>query len=338
MLYVGLDVHLRQSTFCVLDDHGRKVRSQTVRGPWTDVVAQLEKLREPFSVCFEASAGYGVLHDRLRLIARRVEVAHAGHLRLIFRSKHKNDRVDAEKLAKLLFLGEVPPVYVPSQDVRSWRRMIRHRQCLVWDRIRVKNRIRALLRNEGIPSPKGLWSNRGQVWLEGVELSSDLDAVQRDVLMERLGSLNAMVDRVDAELDQKENRHPGVQLLKTIPGVGNRTAEAEVAWIDDPQRFSRVRAIGRYFGLVPQQDSSASFNRMGHITREGPGMIRWLLVESTWHAIRRSPRVREFFERIRRDDSDRKKIALVATAHYLLRVMLSMLQTGEVWRTESSVG
>ena len=75
-------------------------------------------LKPPFAVCFEASAGYGYLFERLQRVARRVVVAHPGHLRLIFRSKRKNDRVDAEKLAKLLFLDEVPGVYVPSGGTR----------------------------------------------------------------------------------------------------------------------------------------------------------------------------------------------------------------------------
>ena len=139
---------------------------------------------------------------------------------------------------------------------------------------------------------------------------------------------------MEEALDQVANRHPGVQLVRTIPGVGNRTAEAVVAWIDDPGRFGRVRAIGSYFGLVPSQDSSASANRLGHITREGPSTVRSLLTEAAWQSVRRSPRVREFYERVRRGDRERTKIALVATAHYLLRAMLSMLQNGEVWRIE----
>ena len=171
-------------------------------------------------------------------------------------------------------------------------------------------------------------------WLEAVDLPTELDAIQRDVLVERLRSLTVMIDRVDRVLDEKAGEHPGVQLLQTIPGVGTRTAEAVVAWVDDPGRFGRIRAVGRYFGLVPTQDASASLNRMGHITREGPGTIRWLLTEAAWQAIRRSRRVRDFYERVRRGDPERTKIALVATAHYLLRVMVSMLQTGEVWRAE----
>jgi len=78
------------------------------------------KVRKPFAVCFEASTGYGHLFERLQTIARRVVVAHPGQLRLIFRSKRKNDRVDAEKLAKLLFLDEVPPGRREDAAVCRW--------------------------------------------------------------------------------------------------------------------------------------------------------------------------------------------------------------------------
>ncbi len=121
MWYVGMDVHLKSSSVCVLDEQGRRVVQKTIRGPWPKLVEWLKDLEEPFAVCYEASSGYGPLHDRLARMAKRVEVAHPGHLRLIFRSKKKNDRVDAEKLAKLLYLGEVPTVHVPSPEVRAWR-------------------------------------------------------------------------------------------------------------------------------------------------------------------------------------------------------------------------
>ena len=78
----------------------------------------------------------------------------------------------------------------------------------------------------------------------------------------------------------------------------------------------RVRAIGRYFGMVPSQDASARSNWLGHITREGPSVVRHVVVEAAWQGIRRSARLRAFSERVRRADPARKKIALVATAHY----------------------
>ena len=160
MQHVGLDVHWRQSTICVLDDRGRKTLSRTVKGPWSTVVEELAKNRQPFDLCFEASTGYGYLFDRRQRVARRVVVAHPGQLRLIFRATRKNDRVDAEKLAKLLFLDEVPPVHVPGEDVRAWPRLIEHRRKLVASRTRAKNAVRALLRSHGIQARRGCGSVR----------------------------------------------------------------------------------------------------------------------------------------------------------------------------------
>jgi len=93
--------------------------------------------------------------------------------------------------------------------------------------------------------------------------------------------------------------------------------------------YSTKRSAARYFGLVPCQDASAGFNRLGHITKQGPPTARKYLVEGTWQAVRRSPTVRAYFERICGEKPERKKIAVVATAHYLLRCMWAMLRSGE---------
>ncbi|MCH8210988.1 MAG: IS110 family transposase [Planctomycetes bacterium] len=129
------------------------------------------------------------------------------------------------------------------------------------------------------------------------------------------------------------NRHSGIALLRTIPGVGMRTAEAFLAYVDDPQRF-RGRSIGAYLGIVPRQDASGGVNRLGRITREGPATVRQMLAEATWQAVRRSRTVRLRFERLCQGRPDRRKTALIATAHYLARVMIAMLNTGEAWREE----
>ena len=99
----------------------------------------LEGLPDRFEVCYEASCGYGHYHDLLRPLAARVLVAHPGQLRLIFRSKNKNDRNDAERLAKLLYLGETPTVHVPSLEVRTWRELINCRSQVIAKRTRAKN-------------------------------------------------------------------------------------------------------------------------------------------------------------------------------------------------------
>jgi transposase len=331
-----MDVHWRQTTICILDENGRRVKMMNVRGPWQKVLEELGRIEGCWQVCFEASCGYGWLYERLKRMAQKVVVAHPGQLRLIFRSKRKNDRVDAEKLAKLLYLDEVPPVYVPSVQVRSWRGMIEHRQKLLQEQVRTKNQLRSLLRTHGIVAPRGLWTKRGLAWIEAQEMPTSMDRLQRDILLERLGSLRGLIERVEEALGEIAQSHAGMKLLREIPGVGIRTAEAVMAYVDDPQRFTSIKAIGSYFGLVPCQDQSAGKNRLGHLTRQGPATVRKLLTEASWQAIRRSQEIRAYFERIRQGNPERKRIALVATAHYLLRVMLAMLRTGEVWRAEAA--
>ncbi len=122
MYYIGIDVHQRTSSVEILDAHGALYNRFTVRGPRDQLVAWMEaEAPRPHVVAFEASCGYGYLHDALSRRAVRVEVGHPGHLRLIFRYKKKTNRIDATKLAKLLFLGEIPQVYVPIPEVRAAR-------------------------------------------------------------------------------------------------------------------------------------------------------------------------------------------------------------------------
>jgi len=336
MRYVGLDVHWKRSTICVLDELGRRESGREVHGSWEKVLRVLSEVKRPFAICFEASTGYGYLYEKLKEMAERVVVAHPGKLRLIFRAKRKNDRVDAGKLAKLLYLDEVPTVYVPGAEVRSWRAMIEYRSGQLAERTRAKNELRALLRSQGIRAPKGLWSQKGLAWLRGLEFANSMDAMRRDLLVDQVTMRNSAIKRVEAELAKVAAKHPGMSLLRSIPGVGVRTAEGVLAYVDDPRRFHRVNAMGAYFGMVPCQDASAGKNRLGHITREGPATVRRLVTEAAWQAIRRSPTIKARFERIMQGKPERKKIALVAVAHYLLRVMLAMLKSGEFWRDSAA--
>jgi transposase len=344
MFFAGLDVHQRRSSVCILDGFGKKVKEFVVLGGPDQLVRELGAWREgPLAVCFEASTGCGWLCDQLRGVAQRIEVAHPGRLRLIFNAKKKNDRVDAAKLATLLFLNQVPRAWIPQAQVRSWRSLVEFRRATVDKRTRSKNALRTLLRNAGIQSlhpRKGLWAGKGMAWLREMELPSLQDGLRRDLLLEELDQYQAQVKRIEKELDRLALDHAGVALLQSIPGVGPRTAEAVLAYIDDPHRFRRNKQVGAYFGVVPCQDSSGEVNRLGHITRQGPATVRKLLIEAAWQGVRHSASLRAYYERIGEGKKERNKIALVATGHHLLRVMHAMLKSGEVWREdqEAQVG
>lgn len=333
MLSIGLDAHERTSSLCILDGSGQLVKEKTIRGHPRQAIEYLRRLDEPFRICFEASTNYGWLYDQLGTITEHVQVAHPGRLRLIFKNRRKNDREDAARLAKLLYLDEVPQVHVPSIDVRSWRGLIEHRQRCVRERTRIKNGIRALLRTHGIQALRGrrLWTHNGHAWLAEQQFPTAVACLRREQFLEDLVHLDRKIKRIEQALDEIAVKHLGVALLRTIPGVGARTAETFVAYVDNPDRFVGG-SIGAYVGIVPSQHASGGVNRLGRITREGPSTVRQMLAEATWQSIRRSRTVRDRFERVRRERPDRTKTALIATAHYLARVMLGMLTTGQPWR------
>jgi len=127
------------------------------------------------------------------------------------------------------------------------------------------------------------------------------------------------------------SKHVGGTLLQTIPGVGPRTAEAVLAYTDEVERFRRGKEYCAYFGMTPKLDESGSTRRLGHISKQGPSVVRWLIVESAWRAVKKSQALSLFFQRVTHGQPKRNKTAIVATARKMLSVMRAMLMTGEAF-------
>src|SRR5262245_25954496 len=243
MLSVGLDIHDKRIAICVLGETGQIVRRAQVR-TIDEMMRNLEALPPRSAVGYKASCDYGHYHYLLRPIAAGVTVAHPGRLRLIFRSKDKNDRKDAERLAKLLYLGEAPAVHVPSGDVRTWRELITCRGRVIAKRTRAKNARPTLLRCAGVvpPSRPALWTKKGLDWLRRLELPTASQQLRRDLLLEEIEALTRQAVRIEENLNQQAKHSSAVLRLRSIPGVGARTAEAVAAFIDDPDRFPDAKA------------------------------------------------------------------------------------------------
>lgn len=146
-----------------------------------------------------------------------------------------------------------------------------------------------------------------------------------DTLELQRGQLQCVTRRLDARLQE----HPGASLLMTIPGVGPRTAEAIPAYSDDVRRFRRSKQCAAYFGVTPRLDESGSRGGTGHISKQRPSVVRWLIVESAWRADWHSPGLRAFCEKVMYGQNQRNKIAVPATARELLTIKRAMLMTGE---------
>jgi transposase len=199
--------------------------------------------------------------------------------------KQKTDRQDAQLLLKLLLEDRFPRVWVPSPENRDLRQLLWHRHRLVQMRTRIMNQLQALAMNEGKKWKKRLWSEPGRAQLEKLRLAPWASRRRQD-LSELLDRMNLTIQELTAAVEEEAKRRPEVLRLMTHPGVGPLTALAFVLIIGTPARFHCGKQIGSYVGLIPCEDSSAGRQRLGHISKQGNALLRFLLVEAAQAAVR----------------------------------------------------
>lgn len=180
---------------------------------------------------------------------------------------------------------------------------------------------------------KNCWSKRGITWLRSLTFDAARDLMIR-TLLEELEFLDRQLRTIEGQLDEIARSRPQVQRLRTIPGVGPRTAEAIVAFADGAERFRDARRFASYFGLTPTLDASGGVERHGHISKRGPSVVRWVLIEAAHQTIRRCPALRAFYDRVRQGKKDRGKKAIVAVGRKVLTIAYAMMRKGVAFDAE----
>lgn len=336
--YIGLDMDCKKTVAWALVP-GKHESSATFGPDLESLRRYLRQQRQGgyrVHAAFEVSGQAGFLYDALIEEVDSLHVANPSKMTWIYRTDKKNDKIDARKMAVLLSIGELPRVYMPCKEVRQWRQVILHRQKTIHRISQIKNRIRAALKSEGYRTPGaggGWWKKANRVWMEQLcGAGSDvLWRLQLQNLLDELALVEKQRDQITAYLDSYLAKQPGGKLLMSIPGVGPRTAEAVLAYTDDVERFGNYKQYCAYFGLTPKLDESGSFRRLGHISKQGPAVVRWVLCESSWKVVRWCPSLKAFYERVMGGQAGRKKIAIVAVARKLLCIMRAMQRTGELF-------
>lgn len=339
MKIVALDLGKSKMVGCVYDTSTHEHRFDRATLDRGTLQSVLESER-PDRVVIEIGSTAGWVGDTVRAHGAELQVANPSHQGWRWRNvKKKTDRMDALKLAQLSATNQLPKVHLPEVGVRQWRGLIHYRHHQIRRRTAIKNRIRAILTTEGISMPAGKkgWSRQH---LRAVrQMARPWEEVEpqelwRGQLYEELAQYDRMVEcisRLDRKLDELAASNERVKLLRTIPGVGPRLAEAVVAIVDDPQRFRRGKQVAAYCGLVPRQFQSGTMDRHGRITAAGDRMLRALLTEVSWIALRYNPWARATFERICQGKQGRRKTAIVAVARRLIVRCWAMLRDHTAW-------
>lgn len=295
---------------------------------------------KPDRVVIEICSIAGWVCDLMRGLGIAVQVANTSDDAWRWRQvKQKDDRRDALKAARLSAVNQIREVYVPAIEVRQWRALITYRQQLVGRRTKIKNHLRDLLLREGQLLGRGssCWSEAGlkQLGEQARPFSecgpAELWRGELQVELEQLQEIQRQVATVTAQLNKMGAGEARVQLLRTVPGVGPRLAEAIVALLDQPQRFRKASQVSGYIGMVPKALDSGETERRGHITRQGSRVLRSLLVEVAWAGLRHNAWVRQTYQRLSGGKKGRKKIAIVAVGRKLLVKCWAMLRDHRAW-------
>jgi transposase len=295
---------------------------------------------KPDRVVIEVCSIAGWVCDLMGQLGIEVQVANTSDDAWRWRKvKQKDDRRDALKAARLSAVNQLREVHIPPTEVRQWRAMITYRQHLVGRRTKIKNHIRDLLVREGQLLPRGgkCWTKLGQERLSSMArplVEVGAAELWRGELWEELQQLQMIQERI-ASVEEKLNAMGAadarVRLLRTIPGVGPRLAEAIVALLDQPQRFRKASQVSAYIGMVPKAFDSGESERRGHITRQGSGLVRSLLVEVAWAGLRHNRWMRQTYQRLSGGKKARRKIAIVAVGRKLLVRCWAMLRDNRAW-------
>ena len=147
------------------------------------------------------------------------------------------------------------------------------------------NQLQAVALNEGLRCKKRLWREHGRQQLESFRLAPWASRRRRD-LLELLDRLNPTIAELSQAIEQEVEKCPEAQRLRTHPGVGALTALAFVLILGRTERFHCGKQVASYLGLVPLEESSGNRRRLGHITKQGSSMLRFLLVEAAQVTVR----------------------------------------------------
>jgi transposase len=332
MHFIGVDLHKQVISVCVLvrESGGRRVLARrSLRCNQPEQIRAFFAQLQPFQLVVEATSSYEWFVQLLEPLADRVVLAHPKKLRVIAESTRKTDKLDAQVLAEFLALDMIPPAHRPSPRLREHRALVRQRQYVQRRITSLKNRLRHLLSHYNA-DVKNLFSGAGQAYLDRLALSAaDRFVVEqlRESWRHFRGQLRAMDERLalfarSAPVAEREAR----QVLETIPCVGPVTVDVVLSELGDVRRFRSQKQAAAYAGLAPGIRQSAGRTKQLSITKEGSGLLRWVMIETAWRMVGKTRRWGLVYEKLKARTGAKK--AIVAVARRVLSMMVALLRSG----------
>ena len=328
--FAGLDISMAETQVCVVAQSGAVIHKAKV--PWTpaDIAGELAQFPACRRIVFETGRMAPMLYHGLRELGLPVICIESrqAYQALKLLTTHKTDHNDARGLAHLARTGFFKPVHVKSLPAHAVRSLIIARKKLVGQRVTLENQIRGLAVIFGVRLPRALSSDFIRQALQASDGIPGLSAAMQGLVAARAAVLAAILS-IDADIRRMVRASDACRRLMSIPGVGQLTALAFTAAVDDPGRFRRSRDIGAYLGLVPRRHQSGEMDYTGSISKCGDRRVRTLLYEAANVMLTRYKgplQLKEWALAVARRSTMRK--ARIALARRLAIIMHAMLKHG----------
>jgi transposase len=331
---VGVDLGDRFSHYCMLNSGGDAIESGRIQTTEEALRRHFEGERA-MRIALECGTHSPWISRLLEQLGHQVIVANARKIRAITASESKNDKNDAEKLARFAFCDPrlLSPIRHRSPQRQQDLNLLQARSTLVRARTMIVNTLRGLVKSTGgrLPScsPQGFQAR--------VEPSiPPMLAEAARPLLNQIAALNASIQQMDRSIDQLDSRYAEIPVLRTVPGIGPLIAAAYVLTLDRPDAIQHSRQAGAFLGLRPRQSQSGDSDPQHRISKTGNVYLRSLLVQAAHYVLGRfgpDSELRRWGLKLAASGGKRgKKRAVVAVARKLAVILHRMWQTGNGWQ------
>ena len=310
MKYIGLDLHKRNIFATVLGEDGKILSSVNIRSKKEDISYYLrgQGPKEELSLAIEASYNWLYYFRVLETITDNITVAHPLKTRIIGEAKIKTDKIDSKALAYMLRADMLPKVYIPTRSAMENKMLLRSRISLVNLRTQIKNKVHVIIdRNMDyyscLENLSDIFGKTAIKMLKSIEIPEPDFMILKNYI-DLIDELNKKIKELEAEISKRAVIDNDIILLKTIPGIGDFTAFIIKAEIDNIDRFISKEKFTSYIGLTPSVHQSVLKSYTGRLTKQRNKFLRWALTEAAQVAIRHSPYIRYYYNKLKANKSE----------------------------------
>lgn len=333
--YIGLDVHKKSVSYCVKTASGEVVQEGRVAARREELRAWAATQAQPWRGAMEATLFSAWIYDTLKPYAQQLDMAHPARMKAITAAKKKSDQLDARTIADLLRCNLLPACYVLSPEMRDLRRLLRYRQLVVAQSVRMQNKVAGLLMETGTPFVKAKLHGK-KYFAQLLESLQEVPESVKDLLRMSRGAME-MFESTQKRLVKHLLAVPlleaRIERLCSIPGVGVITALTWALEIADPQRFPSVSDAVSYCGLTSAFRSSAGKEQRGPISKQRNAWLQTAIIEAAKLAPRWNPQLAAVHEReLTRGHRNR---ATLQVARKLTAYLMAVDKSGQPFQLHS---